>query len=135
MLELKQIPYEVIPVHLVKDGGAQNKEAFSSKVNPMKQVPALVLPDGTVLTQSVAICEYLEEEPEYNAKTQPSLLPDDPTQRALVRKIVELVNSGIQPGITSTLNLSTLYDLYIYDLYTICRGYWRFFFLLLTPQS
>ena len=104
MLELKSISYEVVPVHLVKDGGAQNKEEFSSKVNPMKQVPALVLPDGTVLTQSVAICEYLEQDPQY-AQTTP-LLPKDPVKCAHVRKIVELVNSGIQPGNVSSTLLS-----------------------------
>ncbi|OQV18900.1 putative maleylacetoacetate isomerase 1 [Hypsibius exemplaris] len=61
------------------------------QLNAMGQVPCLII-DGQTLTQSVAIIEYLEE-------TRPDLplLPKDPLQRARVRQIVEIINSGIQP--------------------------------------
>ena len=57
----------------------------------MGRVPALVI-DGHTLGESVAILEYLEE----TRKERP-LLPEDPYKKALVRQIVEIVNSGIQP--------------------------------------
>lgn len=63
----------------------------TSQLNALGQVPAMII-DGHVLTQSVAILEYLEE-----AYTQSPLLPKDPLQRARVRQVVELINSGIQP--------------------------------------
>jgi maleylpyruvate isomerase len=49
-------------------------------LNPQGLVPALELDDGTVLTQSLAIIEYLEE-----THPQPPLLPADPVERARVR--------------------------------------------------
>ena len=55
----------------------------------MGRVPALVI-DGQTLAESVAIMEYLDE----TIKERP-LLPTDPIQRALVRQLVEIVNSGI----------------------------------------
>lgn len=50
-LQLKGVPYKYVPVHLVKDGGEQLKEAYA-KLNPSKQVPSLEI-DGLVLTQSL----------------------------------------------------------------------------------
>lgn len=93
-LNLKGLAYETIPVHLIKDGGEQHTPAFRDK-NPMEQVPVLEVPHagGTVLlTQSVAIVEYLDE-----VHPAPRLLPQDPVARARVRAAVETVNSGIQP--------------------------------------
>ncbi len=57
----------------------------------MGRVPALIV-DGHCLGESIAIMEYLEE----THKDRP-LLPSDPIKRALVRQLVEIVNSGIQP--------------------------------------
>lgn len=91
VLALKGIGYETIPVHLVRDGGEQHQEAYKS-LNPLSQVPYLVLGNGVGISQSVAIVEYLEE-----AYPDPALLPSDPEVRARVREIVELINSGIQP--------------------------------------
>src|SRR5947207_6318270 len=51
-------------------------------INPQKLVPALVLGSGEVLTQSMAILEYLEE-----THPQPPLLPADPVGRARVRSL------------------------------------------------
>ncbi|KAH8382499.1 hypothetical protein KR009_003901 [Drosophila setifemur] len=61
------------------------------EVNPMQTVPALQI-DGHTLRDSVAIMHYLEE-----TRPEPSLLPQDPAQRAKVREIVELICSAIQP--------------------------------------
>lgn len=93
-LNHKQLPYELIPVHLLRDGGEQKSREFRDR-NPLMQVPVLELegPSGPVrLTQSVAIIEYLEE-----TQPTPALFPKDPISRARVRQLVETVNSGIQP--------------------------------------
>ncbi|RIB10451.1 glutathione S-transferase [Gigaspora rosea] len=86
-LNWKGIDYEYCPVNLLER--AQKKEEYS-ETNP-KVVPALKT-DGILLSQSVAILEYLEE-------TQPEkpLLPKDPYKRALVRSIVQAIASDIQP--------------------------------------
>lgn len=92
VLHHKKIPFENVPIHLLE--GQQSTESFRSK-NPMEQLPVL---EHTVdgirreLSQSVAIAEYLEM-----LFPNPSLYPEDPWDRALVREIVEIVNSGIQP--------------------------------------
>mmetsp|Transcript_6235 Transcript_6235/g.9855 ORF Transcript_6235/g.9855 Transcript_6235/m.9855 type:complete len:238 (-) Transcript_6235:1230-1943(-) len=91
-LELKGIPYKYHAVHLVKDGGEQLKDDYAQGRNPMKQVPTIEI-DGFRLTQSVAIVEYIEE----TCKTGAALLPDDAKGRAVVRKLVEIINSGTQP--------------------------------------
>nr|XP_028574643.1 maleylacetoacetate isomerase isoform X1 [Podarcis muralis] len=89
-LALKGIAYDSAPVNLVKDGGQQLTPEYQA-VNPMQQVPALKI-DGITLSQSIAIIEYLEE-----TRPKPSLLPQDPKKRALVRMISEHIASGIQP--------------------------------------
>ena len=90
-LELKKIEYEYQPVHLVKDGGEQHKHEYKM-INPMEQVPALVMDDVTI-TQSLPIIEFLEE----TFKGSPKILPDDTFSRAKVREISEVINSGTQP--------------------------------------
>ena len=60
-------------------------------MNPYGRVPTLII-DGHTLNESVAIIEYLEE----TRKERP-LLPSDAYRRAQVRRLVEIVNSGIQP--------------------------------------
>ncbi|XP_055343999.1 probable maleylacetoacetate isomerase 2 [Paramacrobiotus metropolitanus] len=87
-LNLKQIPYKLIPIDLEK--GGQIDPAFL-RLNPKGQVPVLQI-DGEVLTQSVAILEYLEE-----TRPQHPLLPKDPYQRAEVRRLVQTITAGIQP--------------------------------------
>lgn len=84
-LALKGIEVEHVPVHLVRNGGEQNSPSYR-KINHQGRVPALVLNDGRVLTQSPAILEYLEE-----AFPSPSLLPTDPVDRANVRSIASII--------------------------------------------
>ena len=90
-LEWKGLPWDNVPVHLVQGGGQQHLPEHEAR-NPMRQVPVLELEDGRHLGQSVAIIEYLEER-----HPLPPLLPLDPVERAQVRQLVEIVNSGIQP--------------------------------------
>lgn len=90
-LEWKGLPVEHVPVHLVADGGQQHGPAHVAR-NPLRQVPVLELDDGRLLSQSVAIVEYLDE-----VHPAPPLMPADPYLRAWTRQLVEVVNSGIQP--------------------------------------
>jgi maleylacetoacetate isomerase len=90
-LNLKGIPYEMTFVHLTKDGGHQRKPEFVA-INPQMRVPALDLPGGEVLTQSLAIIEYLDE-----IHPQPPLLPAEALARAKVRAIAQMVACDIHP--------------------------------------
>lgn len=89
-LNLKNIVYDSSAVHLLKNGGEQNSQAFK-KINPLAQVPSLQV-DSIIFSQSIAILEYLEEK-----YPQPSLLPKNLDERAYVRQMCEVINSGLQP--------------------------------------
>lgn len=89
-LNLKEIPYDIKPVSLIKAGGEQHSNEFR-EVNPMEQVPALHI-DGATLVESLSIMYYLEE-----TRPQRPLLPPDFIKRAKVREICEIIASGIQP--------------------------------------
>ncbi|KXS16150.1 glutathione S-transferase domain-containing protein [Gonapodya prolifera JEL478] len=58
VLELAGVPFDKVLVDL--DNDEHTKDEFKG-INPMKQVPALKLPDGTIMTESAAICLYLAE--------------------------------------------------------------------------
>lgn len=91
-LGLKGLSFEHAGVHLVE--GQQQAPEFVAK-NPLAQVPVLEIEDEgqtLLLTQSVAILEYLEER-----FPEPRLLPEGRVARAEVRRAVEICNSGIQP--------------------------------------
>ena len=92
-LNLKGLPYEVIPIHLVRSGGEQLTPEYR-ELNPMALVPAFIddANSRAVLTQSLAIIEYLEEE--YPA---PPLLPADAGDRAYVRSIALSIACDIHP--------------------------------------
>src|SRR3984957_1369251 len=62
------------------------------KINPQGFVPALELEDGTVLTQSLAIMEWLDE-----SSPPPVLLPAEPRARARVRSLCQLIACDIHP--------------------------------------
>lgn len=89
-LNLKQLPYETVGVHLLKNGGEQKQPAYSAK-NPQKLVPALE-DNGQVFTQSLAIIEYLDE-----AYPAQPLLPAAATECARVRAIAQLIACDIHP--------------------------------------
>jgi maleylacetoacetate isomerase/maleylpyruvate isomerase len=90
-LNLKKIPYDISPVHLVRDGGEHLKEAYRA-INPSSTVPALRLETGEVIKQSTAIIEYLEE-----VYPTPPLLPADARGRARVRAIGQMIACDIHP--------------------------------------
>ena len=90
-LNLKGIVAEQVPVHLTKDGGQQRMPAYLAK-NPQALVPALELDDGTVLTQSVAIIEYLDQ-----IKPEPRLVPADPVLAAKVRAVALAIACDTHP--------------------------------------
>lgn len=89
-LHLKDLAFESVPVNLLREGGEQFGEAYRS-VNPQGLVPALVH-DGQVITQSMAICEYLEE-----CFPQPRLLPTGAAERARVRSLALQIACEIHP--------------------------------------
>jgi maleylpyruvate isomerase len=90
-LNLKRITTDAIPIHLTKEGGRQHSAEFRA-VNPHGRVPALVLDSGDVLTQSLAIIEYLDE-----THPKPPLLPSDPVRRAKVRAFAQVIACDIHP--------------------------------------
>jgi maleylacetoacetate isomerase len=89
-LNLKDLAYDAVPVHLVRDGGQQNQAAYREK-SPLGIIPALQTDTG-VLTQSLAIIEWLDE-------THPArpLLPADADGRARVRAIAQTIACEIHP--------------------------------------
>ena len=90
-LNLKGLPYQMVPVHLTKDGGQQHKPEYHA-VNPQERVPALALSSGEVLTQPLAIIEYLDE-----IEAEPPFLPADAMARAKVRSVAQIVACDIHP--------------------------------------
>ena len=90
-LNLKGVPHEQAFVHLTRDGGAQNSPGHLAR-NPQGLVPALELDNGDILTQSLAIIEYLDE-----TYPEPPLLPQDVAARAQVRAIAQAVACDIHP--------------------------------------
>ncbi|MFI4960725.1 MAG: maleylacetoacetate isomerase [Hyphomicrobiales bacterium] len=89
-LNLKGItPDEVIDVNLMK---GQQREAEFRKINPMMALPALIEDDGTVLFESLAILEYLDE-----THPNPPLLPKEPKARARVRGLAQIIACDTHP--------------------------------------
>ena len=93
-LNMKDVAHELVPVHLLKNGGENRAPAYLAK-NPQGRVPALEVdvPGGTeVLAQSLALLEYLEE-----VYPDPPILPGHPLLRAKVRAIANLIACDIHP--------------------------------------
>lgn len=89
-LNLKGVrPDERSFVHLRM--GSQRAQDYLA-LNPQGLVPALALDDGHVLTQSLAIIEYLDE-----VHPEPALLPADPVGRARVRSLALAIACEIHP--------------------------------------
>jgi maleylacetoacetate isomerase len=89
-LNLKGISYEQAPIHLRRGGGEQLGAAYKA-INPQALVPALD-DNGTILTQSLAIVEYLEEK-----YPNPPLLPKDPADKAIVRSMALIIACEVHP--------------------------------------
>ena len=90
-LNLKGLSCEMVPVHLLRGGGEQLKPEYR-KLNADALVPSLILDDGRVITQSLAIIEYLEE-----VHPEPALLPKDALDRAWLRSLALSIACDIHP--------------------------------------
>jgi len=88
-LNLKGLKYEPRFVHLPK---GEHRAPEYAGVNAQALLPTLELDDGTRLTQSLAIIEYLDEK-----HPQPRLVPQDALERARVRSLSLLVACEIHP--------------------------------------
>jgi maleylacetoacetate isomerase len=89
-LKMKKVGFSEEPVNLL--GGEQHDPAYL-KINPQGTVPALVLDNGTILSQSMAILEFLDE-------TYPDicpLLPVDAPGKARVRSLSHIAVSDSHP--------------------------------------
>lgn len=89
-LNIKRVQYEKIPVDLIKNNGEQHHDAYK-KLNPQQLVPCLE--DGKfILSQSLAIIEYLEER-----YPEPSLFPKDVKLKAQVRSLAYVIACEMHP--------------------------------------
>lgn len=96
-LNLKSLTYEHVTLDLGKSHADQHRPEYR-RVNPQGVVPSLELNDGTILMQSMAIIEYLEE-----AYPEPRLLPRRLEDRALVRALSQMVCADMHPLHTTRL--------------------------------
>ncbi|SDO23000.1 maleylacetoacetate isomerase/maleylpyruvate isomerase [Lutimaribacter pacificus] len=88
-LNLKGVAYDIETIDLPK--GEQKADSYAA-LNPMKGVPTLVLDDGTALTQSMAILDYID-----TVWPEPPLYPADPRERALVDAAAHAIALDIHP--------------------------------------
>ncbi|HMM63536.1 MAG TPA: maleylacetoacetate isomerase [Mesorhizobium sp.] len=88
-LEMKGLSYRYVP-HQLRYG--EHREPDYLAVNPQGLVPALIWRDGALLTQSLAIIEFLDE-----TVPDPPLLPGDAAGRARVRMLAQMIACDIHP--------------------------------------
>ncbi|UCI33833.1 maleylacetoacetate isomerase [Mesorhizobium sp. B4-1-4] len=88
-LEMKGLSYDYVPHHL-RHG--EHLEPAYLALNPQGLVPTIVWNDGMMLTQSLAIIEFLDE-----TQPHPPLLPKDPSGRARVRMLAQMIACDIHP--------------------------------------
>lgn len=89
-LELKHLSYELRAVNLVREGGEQHRPEYRA-LNPQQLVPTL-LHGRRVMTQSLAILEYLEE-----TFPEPAIMPATARERARVRALALAIACDIHP--------------------------------------
>jgi maleylacetoacetate isomerase len=89
-LNIKVLSYEQVPIHLRRGGGEQLGAAYKV-INPQALLPALD-DNGKILTQSLAIIEYLDE-----THPTPPLLPSGPADKALVRSMAMVIACEVHP--------------------------------------
>lgn len=90
-IHLKGLEFDYFPVNLVREGGEHRLPEYA-QLNPQKLVPALELDNGKVLTQSLAIIEYLDE-----IFPEVPLLPENPELRAQVRGFAQVIACDVHP--------------------------------------
>ncbi len=89
-LNLKNLTYELVPVHLVRNGGEHHQPEYL-QLNPQGLVPILT-DGGRVFRQSLAIIEYLDE-----AYPDVPLLPAEIRARARVRSLAQMIACDVHP--------------------------------------
>jgi len=89
-LHYKKIKFEQKKIHLLQDGGQQYLSEYTA-INPQQLLPTLN-DNGALITQSLAIIEYLDEQ-----YPTPSILPKKPLARAQVRSLAQMVACDIHP--------------------------------------
>lgn len=89
-LHLKNIPFEISTVHLLNQGGEHLLPAYTA-INELQLIPSLD-DHGNIITQSLAIIEYLEE-----CYPNPPLLPNLPLDRAKVRAFALSIIADTHP--------------------------------------
>ena len=98
-LHLKGVPFETVTVSLPDK--EQRKPPYL-RINPQNRLPALELDDGSVITQSLAIIDYLEQ-----MHPEPPVYPGEPAARARSLAVAQIIASEIQPlnntSVTDTL--------------------------------
>lgn len=90
-LALKGLAFDIVPVHLVNNGGEQKSPDYTA-INPQQLLPSFETDEGEIITQSLAILEFLEEN-----YPQVSLLPTDKIARAKVRALCQIIACDIHP--------------------------------------
>ena len=88
-LALKGLAYDYVPVHLAK---GEHRQSAYADIAADGLVPLLELDDGTRLSQSMAIIEYLDE-----THPEPALVPGDAIGRARVRALAQSIACEIHP--------------------------------------
>lgn len=88
-LNLKELTAEIVPVNLLS---GEQKNSDYMAVNSQQLLPSLVTDEGPILTQSLAIIEYLEE-----TFPTPALLPHSAVERARVRALSLAIACEIAP--------------------------------------
>ena len=88
-LNLKAVAYQAVPTSLL--AGDQKSEAYRA-INPQGFVPALVVDDGVVLTQSLAIIDWLD-----HRYAEPRLIPAEPLERARALALTMMIAADIHP--------------------------------------
>lgn len=88
-LNLKGLDYDYVP-YVLRDGETRTADYLAK--NPQGLVPTLERENGTFLTQSLAIIEWLDE-----TRPEPALLPSDPDGRARVRALSYMIACEIHP--------------------------------------
>lgn len=89
VLHLKQVPFETVTVSLPDK--EQRQQAYLA-INPQNRVPALELDDGRIVTQSLAIIDYLEQ-----THPSPPVYPADPVMRGRALAVAQAIASEMQP--------------------------------------
>ncbi|HMA51486.1 MAG TPA: maleylacetoacetate isomerase [Magnetospirillaceae bacterium] len=88
-LALKGLKPELLSIGILGEG-AENRQAAYLEVNPQGLVPALLTDEGALVTQSLAIIEYLDER-----YPEPRLLPEKAEDRAFARSLALMVAAEI----------------------------------------